>query len=308
MPGKQEKTKVFWTSREQEVVAKVAAFILHRGEASSMIRAVAKAQEQLLDTKVMPRERAKVIQGVGSIKLIAPLITAEIERLKKAPPPEPEAVEIPVLGAAVAPALSAAVAPATALAPVEATAPLPQPSEPFLAQPGANGEALNRAIRNFAEVLATELEQALRLRITRAVSEAVIEALNQAKLTEPQPKLPYNIPAFNSSAPRPAPAPVREKLRVLVLGPMNGQQRILEDEFGEVLELRFVSSQEGEKRVQQVTQSWRGLVVCWIPHIQHSWEDIARKNGHEQLVRVAGGMSELKDTLMRLLVSDKETA
>lgn len=81
--------------------------------------------------------------------------------------------------------------------------------------------------------------------------------------------------------------------RVLVLGPKPDQQRILEDEFAGVLNLRFLSSEE-LRRAVSLAKHYEHVVV-WTNFVSHAHTDpIPNK------ILVTGGVNAIRDKLLEI--------
>lgn len=85
--------------------------------------------------------------------------------------------------------------------------------------------------------------------------------------------------------------------KVLVVGPLVKQQEVLEQSVQGMLDLRFVSSEEGAKLI-----STRGAscvaAVLWTGKISHSHQENAVKTmGREAIKYVTGGLDAIKSTL-----------
>ena len=90
---------------------------------------------------------------------------------------------------------------------------------------------------------------------------------------------------------------------VLVLGPKNDQQSILNKEFFGVLNLKYV---EASSRSSLVTEKAKNAqcIVSWTNFVPHEFENHARNSG-THLIRVAGGMDTLSQKLLELSVSPR---
>jgi len=88
--------------------------------------------------------------------------------------------------------------------------------------------------------------------------------------------------------------------RVLVVGPLVKQQHLLREEFGDLVDLRFVSSEEGTRRVSESAAGVSAIVI-WTNFTSHDQETMAKAR-HTDVRRVSGGLAEIKDELTRLAV------
>lgn len=150
---------------------------------------------------------------------------------------------------------------------------LPQP-EPAPPQPSPVStskhldleSALDVLVDTFAAEIANRLEQKLRSRI-KAVVERVAEA-----------------------------APTLRR-KVLLVGAIGSQVTILEQEFGKVLDLRTLSTDAATKRG---SNEWpqADAIVVWTNFIGHN---ITEKVPREKMLMVSGGMTEIRETLRRLI-------
>ena len=92
--------------------------------------------------------------------------------------------------------------------------------------------------------------------------------------------------------------------RILVVGPIAHQQRLLEQEFGDVLDLRFVASNEPPRRVREIAPNCR-KVLLWTNYINHVHQEVAystltARRGDVHLV--TGGVESVKNELMKFAV------
>ena len=91
------------------------------------------------------------------------------------------------------------------------------------------------------------------------------------------------------------------KPRVTVVGLLPGQAALIEKEFGDAVELHFVTSD------QTASQKLKGLcrtsaaVLTMTGFISHAAEDLIKANGGN-LIRVQGGMSSLRDAITEAYV------
>jgi hypothetical protein len=81
--------------------------------------------------------------------------------------------------------------------------------------------------------------------------------------------------------------------RVLVVGPLPSQQRMLEREFP-ALDLRFVSCNENDVRVRNIAP-FCSHVVVWVNYVTHK-----QLHGLHKPTLVRGGMSSLRAALARI--------
>jgi hypothetical protein len=86
--------------------------------------------------------------------------------------------------------------------------------------------------------------------------------------------------------------------RVLVIGPLKGQQKEIMAAHGEWIDLRFVASEESPALVGEVGRA-ADHVVLWTNFISHSHQEQAKKLS-AKLHYVTGGMSALHDKLREL--------
>lgn len=108
----------------------------------------------------------------------------------------------------------------------------------------------------------------------------------QAKPDEPA-KPPASEARPNNEARRP---------RALIVGLLPGQQDIITREFGRELDLRFVTSQaQVSNRAKELSHT-SDAAILMTKFVNHAAEDIIKSRGG-RLIRVSGGLSQLRDTL-----------
>ena len=111
---------------------------------------------------------------------------------------------------------------------------------------------------------------------------------------------------FNARLPelqRKATMASRKLPRVLVVGPLNGQQEILENAVDGILDLRFVASSE---RPQMVNTRGKHCDACliWTDYVNHSHTEVAQKVFVKDQIRlVSGGVDKLKNQLEEFAIS-----
>jgi hypothetical protein len=93
---------------------------------------------------------------------------------------------------------------------------------------------------------------------------------------------------------------------VLVAGLLPAQAGMIQNEFGEVLKLRFA---DASASLQQLKDSARGVdaAFTFTGKISHGVEEAIQATG-TPLHRVSGGMSSLRDRLTRFVVNEEYTA
>jgi hypothetical protein len=95
----------------------------------------------------------------------------------------------------------------------------------------------------------------------------------------------------------------RKLPKVLVIGPLNGQQEILEKAVDGMLDLRFVSSAEG---AQLIDLRGKHCDACflWTDYMNHSHQSVAKRTfTSEQITFINGGVDKLKNHLEEFAIS-----
>lgn len=125
------------------------------------------------------------------------------------------------------------------------------------------------------------------LQMSRMIGDAIAaQAFNEIKA-----RLAVMASSFVRQETRSAVSAARP--RVLVVGPIPEQQNRLREEFGDLLDLRFVASGESPKRVGEI-QNGCEKVVLWTRFINHQHQEHAPR---EKRVLVGGGFDALRDAL-----------
>lgn len=122
---------------------------------------------------------------------------------------------------------------------------------------------------------------------------------------------PAAAPADEPSASRPAqpPEPPKKKrLRVGIVSLLPSQKSMIEQEFSKVFDLRIVNSEDQRDggRLESMIGSC-DVILALTRFITHSTEASARNAGVE-LIRVNGGMTQLRDKLADLYVRHEDGA
>lgn len=90
--------------------------------------------------------------------------------------------------------------------------------------------------------------------------------------------------------------------RVLVVGPIERQQRLLEGEFSKVLDLRFVASHDKPHRIKEIAPGC-AKAVLWTNYINHSHQEMLKNVFVERpgdKIYVTGGMESVREKLLEL--------
>lgn len=93
----------------------------------------------------------------------------------------------------------------------------------------------------------------------------------------------------------------RQRPKVLVVGPISAQQNRLRSEVGELLDLRFVASDEPARRVREIAPTC-SRVYLWTNYINHTHQEAAKSVAADRMQYVSGGVDTLKAALAEFAV------
>lgn len=120
-------------------------------------------------------------------------------------------------------------------------------------------------------------------------------------LGPPQPAFTELVPVENKPKPKP------RLPKVLVVGLLNGQKSMIEQEFSPCFDLRFYTTDDAKgKQFEDALRQCDALLVM-IAFINHGIEAQA-KRCNVKITRVSGGMTSLRDVLTNLFVTMSEAA
>lgn len=172
--------------------------------------------------------------------------------------------------------------------------------------------ALNRALDRLDmvdgqnETLLRQVAQlhAQNVVLLKAVEKVGLDANNrldalQCAIDQMRPPAPVPLRAVEALAPPPAPMPKPPKPKVCIVGLLPAQTQLIETDFREVFDLRFIDITElrGGKR-PATTFANVDAVLVMTKFVNHTAEDL--KANAKRLVRVNGGITALKDALTSL--------
>jgi hypothetical protein len=93
----------------------------------------------------------------------------------------------------------------------------------------------------------------------------------------------------------------RHRPRVLVVGPLPAQQNRLRSEVGELLDLRFVASDEPPRRVKEIAPTCVRTYL-WTNYINHAHQEIAKNTVPDRVTLISGGVETLRNALTEFAV------
>lgn len=192
-------------------------------------------------------------------------------------------------------------APPPAEAPAEATAPQEPPK--YLAEVLTLLEALDERTTKLLEQNATIFRTLTTLR--EEVQDGLVSAQLNAALDAtagPSATAPADptTPTVSGQASK-ARADKTPKPRVLVVGLLNDQTSMIEKEFRDCLDLRFLRAGAPSQAIRSAAASC-DHIACMTGFIDHPTDTLLRKAG-ATYHGVAGGMTRLRDALTELYVS-----
>lgn len=98
--------------------------------------------------------------------------------------------------------------------------------------------------------------------------------------------------------------PRPRKRRVMIVGLLPAQQDLISKEFGRELDLRFVTSSAQVSNRAKELSSRSDVAVLMTKFVNHSAEDTIKAGGI-RMIRVSGGMSSLRDTLISIYCEEE---
>lgn len=88
--------------------------------------------------------------------------------------------------------------------------------------------------------------------------------------------------------------------RILIVGPLNGQQRLLEQMLQDRADMRFVSSAQGAKLVGSMGRKCDKCIL-WVSYVSHSHFQVVKNTfASENIKFVTGGVDKLKAQIEEL--------
>ena len=153
---------------------------------------------------------------------------------------------------------------------------------------GVQERVLGGLVENVVEQVTATIADQVAVAVDRAVSTAIANV--EARIAA----------AFSAKAPMVQKAPDTKRPRIMVIGGTDAQNAEVEKEFGDSLDIRFVTSEQTRN-----PSSWKdrvngvARVVVMTKWISHSAMDVIDK---KKYVPVNGGMTDLKNRLTELYV------
>ena len=150
------------------------------------------------------------------------------------------------------------------------------------------GGLVENVVEQVTATIADKVADQVAVAVDRAVSTAIANV--EARIAA----------AFSAKAPMVQKAPDTKRPRIMVIGGTDAQNAEVEKEFGDSLDIRFVTSEQTKN-----PSSWRdrvngvARVVVMTKWISHSAMDVIDK---KKYVPVNGGMTDLKNRLTELYV------
>lgn len=174
-----------------------------------------------------------------------------------------------------------------------------EPTSPQPPEPSSGLSGLEQAIESFARQLAASIFEATMRRIAAQLSEQVMPVIRvglATKETPPEETPPEETPVTEADEPATHVETPPRRPRALIVGLLPGQQDIITREFGRELDLRFVTSQaQVSNRAKELSHT-SDAAILMTKFVNHAAEDIIKSRGG-RLIRVSGGLSQLRDTL-----------
>jgi hypothetical protein len=165
-------------------------------------------------------------------------------------------------------------------APMQAPAPQIQPTETDL------GVVLNGVIETMAYALTRQivnrLEPMLAEKLELLVAKAVGDSLPE---TKPTAEAPATLSTFAA-----------QRRKICVVGLLPNQAHIIEREFKDCFDLRFIRTDESIHQLRNTARN-ADLTILMAGFINHAMTDALKKEHLERIEFVYGGMSTLRDKL-----------
>lgn len=309
LPTPPKPSKVFWTYEEKTLLVERAARALRNVEASSSLQALRLAQDE-----VLPEHRRRNLISMGHSaenEWFHAMLAAELQRQREQAALAAKAAEAEA--AAKAAEAQAATAPEEP-APVEAqpvndsdvagtsyATPLlakqlasrmnghavPH-ADPATATPAAVSDGVASAYMNLRGMLVDELASVF--------LEAMLKAIGSGLLTHGE--TPQVQVSESHGIQRLRIAPKVRKPSVLIVGVLDkkgGGKDMLEREYGDRFDLRFIGAQENKDQLRSMTEK-ADTTVLLTDSISHSHQDIVKARA-VKYVFCPGGMTSLRQTL-----------
>lgn len=183
--------------------------------------------------------------------------------------------------------------PAGTIEPTPEPAPEPTPEPAPRAEP-APAPIIRGTLDEQVDKLAQELSNILVDRVKHHLSEALAGLVAN---TPERPKLSLDdlVARFN-----PAPAKDRKK-SVLIAGLLPNQAGMISAEFADVFDLDFYMTDDNLQHLKSKLKGKVDHFITFTSKIEHAVEHLAKVSGHA-IIRCSGGMTMLKNTLLKLYV------
>lgn len=279
-------TRIHWKPEEREALADRAAIAMRNGQAKKPVEALRLAQE------VLAEDRRREIAGVGNTTeaWFPPMLAAALRKLQKreieeaakpaAPPPAPAVQEV---AAEPSEALEAITPPkhlnGTAVEPANGFA-------------GAVPPAMGQALLNLRGMLVDELASVF--------LEAMLKAIGSGLLTHGETPQVQVDQAHGVQRLRIAPKV--HKPSILIVGVRNkngGHKEVIEREYGDRFDLRFIGADESKDQLRSMTEQADTTVVL-TGSISHNFTDIVKARSPKYVFSDGTSLSALRQTLTNL--------
>lgn len=152
---------------------------------------------------------------------------------------------------------------------------------------------LRETITTFAHNLANYVVGIVVPEVTAELTVAITKQLNAA-ITQQLAQLNAAVPGAPPMAARSA--AIQKK--VLIIGLKPQQAGLIQQDFGQHLDLKFAGSDESLQHVKHLLDG-RDAIIAMTGFISHSHDELAK--GHAQYLRVSGGMTRLRSKLSELI-------
>lgn len=148
-----------------------------------------------------------------------------------------------------------------------------------------------------------QLAAAMVGRLILELKETIVTALSQPKVSTDQASSNEHL-CTNKHSPYPTSCEKQHKTRVLVVGPKNGVQKILQDGHP-TLDLRFIDVEENPKLVFD-----RGMncdqIILWLNMINHQHAHHGKRlNNGSPVHQVRGGVEKIYEVLNKIQLNPK---
>jgi len=141
--------------------------------------------------------------------------------------------------------------------------------------------SFNHLCDSLGAYLADRIMQSMLGRLRDRAQDVIVEATTIVQQAAPSPQ------------PKP---PVKPKPRVVVVGALGEQARMLEQEFGDALDIRCLDKNVTDFRLRQVAETAR-KVVLWTNFVGHHHQNNIPR---DKLEPVTGGMTKMREKLTEI--------